>query len=601
MGGQGGGMMGPGMMGGQGGGMMGPGMMGGQGGMMGQGMGMMGGVFNISTEIESPPFYVMTVVETKGSLSKAQLNALRSNRPISIEHKWGKSVLRPEVGLDIIVMKAGEKVFPSVAKRFIDRNVEAHKDGGVSLDLLFDYAANAQAGPAKFALEHRLLKEFRDVMKEAEQLDPKNPKVLAFQKIEKAMSQPITKPDDSAGWKQRLGLRDSRSSDHYVLIYSPGVSEAEVDSRLKSLEDSYRSFFYWFAFNCDKDGDLPYIPKGQKDALLVPDRRLVAVLTAREDEFKKDQKAFDDATLVADGFTTRRDNLTVYSSERLDKEFKALRDYCTPEFQVFGRERLLKTTSNPKPSTKSNQEFHVASTLALMMRSLEADSEFATVTHEAPYQLLSAVGLTHRNVVTPQWIGFGMPSFFAVTKAAPWGGAGGPNWIYLQEYKERSKRKMAGRMDKPLDALKGVVTDRYFHEAENGKKEGVLLKARTMAWSMVYFLAHRKLGNDQFGLIRYYREMAKMPRDLDFDPDSLLVLFARSFDCLDAKGDKPDDAKLTKLAEEWTRFINDTPLEGEEIVKDIRNRQNELRTGTLPKKDDKSKKDDDKPVEGDAK
>ena len=50
-----------------------------------------------------------------------------------------------------------------------------------------------------------------------------------------------------------------------------------------------------------------------------------------------------------------------------------------------------------------------------------------------------------------------------------------------------------------------------------------------MAWSLTYFLAHRKLGNDRFGLIRYYRELARMPRDLEFDGDSLVLLFARAF------------------------------------------------------------------------
>jgi hypothetical protein len=610
-------MGGPGMgMGGQG--MMGgPGMRGGQGMMGGPGMGMMGQMMGgqagmmpgagfirglgVGEEQESAPFYVITVVETKDSLSKPQLTALRNNRPVLIEHKWGKSVLQSEAGLDIIVMKSGDKPFPSIRKRFLARNTEAHKDGNVSVDLLLDYDTNPQAGPAKFALEHRLLNEFRDVMAEVEKLDPNHPKVKAFQKVEKAMAQPITKPDASAQWKQRLGLRDSKSSDHYVLLYSPGAPESEVTQRLKSLEDSYRGFFYWWAFSCDKDGDLAYMPKGKKDALVVPDTRLVSVLTAKEDEFEKDHKLFDNVVLVADGFTDRRDNLSVYSIERLDKQYKALKEFSGPTFQEFGFSELLRNVWSPKARGKTRREYNVASTLALMIRSLEADSEFATVTHEAPYQLLSAIGLTHRNVVTPEWIGFGMPSFFAVTKAAPWGGAGGPNWIYLQEYKERAKSRLAGRMDKPLDALKSVVSDRYFHQTNKGQNEGALLKARTLAWSLTYFLAHRKLGNDQQGLIRYYRELAKMPRDLDFDQESLLHLFARAFDCLDARGEKPDDAKLTKLAEEWQRFMDLTPLEGEEIVKDLRNRQAELKAGGAGKPEEKRKPEDDKPVEGDSK
>jgi hypothetical protein len=232
-----------------------------------------------------------------------------------------------------------------------------------------------------------------------------------------------------------------------------------------------------------------------------------------------------------------------------------------------------------------------------MLRSLEADSEVASITHEVPRQLLQAVGLTQRNIVTPEWLQFGMGSFFETGKGAPWGGAGGPNWAYLLEYKERAQHRMSGRMEKPLDNLKAVVTDAQFRATKNGEDEVALKKARTMAWSLVYFLAHRKLGNDQYGLIRYYRELSRMPRDLDFDAASLLGVFARSFDCLDAKGDKPDDAKLQKLAEEWHRFIDLTPLEVEEFVKELRNKQNELKSSEKPPE---KKPTNEKPVEGDS-
>jgi hypothetical protein len=235
-----------------------------------------------------------------------------------------------------------------------------------------------------------------------------------------------------------------------------------------------------------------------------------------------------------------------------------------------------------------------------MVRSLEAESETATVTHEVPRQLLSAIGLSPRNVIPPEWLQFGMGSFFETAKHSPWGGAGGPNWVYLLDYKERASRKMAGKLEKPLDALKAVVTDRYFRESNRGLNEAALSKARTMAWSLTYFLAHRKLvDKDGYGLIRYYRELARMPRDLEFDEDSLLNLFARAFNCLDDKG-KPDNAKLTKLAEEWHRFIDLTPLEVEEVVKDLRNRRNELRTSeTKPGEKTEKKEEDDKPVTGD--
>src|SRR5262249_39345197 len=150
-----------------------------------------------------------TIIETKESLSPRQIRALRNNQPILIEHKWGKSTLQPADGIDIIVMKSGEKPYPSVIKRYNARYQEAHKDGAVSVNLLLDYDTNPQAGPAKFALEHRLLDQFRSVMDEVGKLDPNNVKFKAFQKMEKALTQKITKPDASAEWKKRLGLKES--------------------------------------------------------------------------------------------------------------------------------------------------------------------------------------------------------------------------------------------------------------------------------------------------------------------------------------------------------------------------------------------------------
>jgi hypothetical protein len=326
------------------------------------------------------------------------------------------------------------------------------------------------------------------------------------------------------------------------------------------------------------------------------------LLTAEEAEFTRDQRIFDGGTLVADGFTTRRDNLTILSRERLDKEYKALSAYVGPQMQIYDKDALLKGNPGAKaqsrPAGDYRREYHLASTFALMLRSLEADSELASITHEAPRQLLSAIGLTQRNVFAPEWLQFGMGSFFETGKGAPWGGAGGANWVYLAEYKERASHRMSGRAEKPLDALKAVVTDGYFRATGNGQNEVALRKARTMAWSLTYFLAHRKLGNEQTGLIRYYRELARMPRDLEFDADSLLLLFARAFNCLDAKGEKPDDAKLAQLAKEWDTFIDLTPLEGEEVVKDLRSTRSELKSSNKP--GDK-KEQVDKPVDSDNK
>jgi hypothetical protein len=600
-----GGMMGGMMPGGMMGGMMPGGMRGGMGfggGLMPGGMMMGLGAGRAGADSESAPFYVMTVVETRDPVDATQLRRLRENKPILVNHKWGTSTIQPGLGLDVVVMKSGDKAYPSIRARFQARKQEAQKNGG-TVDLLMGYDVNPQAGPAKFALEHGLLKEFREVMADVEKLDPNNPKVKALHAVESAMAQKITKPDSSSVWKQRLGLKESMVSDegHYVMLYN-GNTEAdlkEVKTRLKELEESYKAFFYWFAFNADKNGNLAYVPAGKKDARLVPDELLVTVLSTNDEQFKRHHKIYNDVPLVADGFTAKRDNIAIFSRDRLDKEYKALNDFCLPQFAVFDKELLLKNKMSPKAkSSKTTQDFYVASTMALMVRSLEADSEVATITHEGPRQLMAAVGQLPRNVAAPDWITFGVGSFFETGKGAPWGGAGGPHWVYHQEYRDRAAKP--GKMDKPLDALKYVVTDSYFRQAyresDASKKEGLLLKARTMAWSLTYFLAHRKLKlDDGYGLVRYASELAKLPRDLEFDDQTLLTCFARAFNCLDAKGEKPDDAKLTELAKEWHRYIDLTPPEGEEVLKDIQHRQSEMRAGGDKPGADTKKEDEKKP------
>jgi hypothetical protein len=181
-----------------------------------------------------------------------------------------------------------------------------------------------------------------------------------------------------------------------------------------------------------------------------------------------------------------------------------------------------------------------------------------------------------------------MASFFETPRGAPWGGAGGASWVYLQHFKDWTRLKDPKNLNKPLPALKAVVQEEFFRQA-SGKDEAGLLRARTTSWSLTYFLAHKHLD----GLVRYYRDLARMPRDLDFDSDTLLLVFARAFDCLNTQRDKADNAKLTKLAKEWFDLMERTPVEGGRVFQTLRAQQAELKTGGvgLPGAD---KKDDGK-------
>src|SRR5207237_1811383 len=153
---------------------------------------------------------------------------------------------------------------------------------------------------------------------------------------------------------------------------------------------------------------------------------------------------------------------------------------------------------------------------------------------------------------------------FETPKGAYWWGTGAPNQTYLVNFKLWDTTK---RLDKDAaEALKSVVTDRYFHKIkDSSNKENAQAKARTMTWALVYFLAHKKRD----GLLRYYQELANQPRDLDLDEDVLLGCFARAFGVADAKNPNQVDANgLNNLAAAWYKFIRDTPLEDNEVLQD---------------------------------
>jgi hypothetical protein len=537
-------------------------------------------------EVQAPPLLVMTVVELHrhggGSFTNKDMALLQlgmANKPtdgVLARHNWGKEeiALFTTPNLHAIVMMAGKKPLQSVSTQYKTEYAAKHKGGAASAqDLLY---------LAEWALGHSLLKEFSAAMEELKTLDKSNPAVIAYDKVQAAMNVKIDEAKDALGlqWQRQLHQTTKKQSEHYSLLFNqPPTTDPEWQSRLQAMEENYKKFFYWFALK-SKDGELPYLQKG-KPGLIVPKERLVAVLVAKKDEFERQHKAFDNAPLIADSFHARRANLAVFSKDPLDTPYVALKNYFYENYKnYYDRDLLLKGKATKAANNRPKWDFWIAQTLAVVLKSLESDTETAGVSHECTRQLISAIGLLPRGVTAPEWIECGMGSFFETAKGAPWGGAGNAHWLYLAHYKDWEKK---GQLDKPAKGdlvapLKMVISDRHFRRADlekdKDKKTAALLKARVMAWSLTYYLAHNKLD----GLMRYYRELGKLPRDLEFDEESLILTFARAFDCLDAK-DKVDANKLANIQRDWQRTMENTLHEAEEVLAKIRESANELKTG----------------------
>jgi hypothetical protein len=512
-------------------------MRGGSGmGMMGQQGAKMMSVPGEDDEEESTPLLITAIVEAK------QVRHLKEGHT-QIIHKWGKTDLphqRPGVEWQILKL-------PTVAQRFDQKSKDIKDDSPTRANELLDLA--------KWALEHSLTDEVPNVMAKLGQVEANNATVALFQKVQAAVSRKNNQDDAAINWREKLGDFKAKYSDHYVLLYDV-KDDQEADSRLGRLEQNFKAFYYWFALH------------GKE--LRVPDRRLVAMLVYDPEIFKQKHKdIFDETQLVTDGFYARRENLAIFSAKRFDENYVSLTSVARPIWDKFDRDQLLKGSARAPRGTTLDKVAEYQ-TVALLLKSLENEAELASVTYEGTRQLIAAAGLLPRNVETPRWIDFGMASFFETPETvgdyygAFWPGVG-VSLPYFWRFKVWDRTKSVNLDRDAARALKSVVSDRYFHEISDGKKkETEQARARTMAWSLIYYLAEKRLD----GLLKYYEELGNLPRDLEFDDEILLTAFARAFNLVTAPNSNEIDAvRWSNFANDWYRYVRETNVEMELLAK----------------------------------
>jgi hypothetical protein len=305
------------------------------------------------------------------------------------------------------------------------------------------------------------------------------------------------------------------------------------------------------------------------------------VLSEKPDDYNSLHKVFDTIELPVDAFMSRRDNLSVLSGTPLDEGYDMFSRATTDLWMKDGwnPELCLKGDYKARGHKNSTQEISYAHTAALMLQGMRDQSERQAVTHVGTVQLATASGLLPRTVTAPRWVQFGVGSFFETPREAYWPGTGAPHWNYLTKFQLWHEAK---KLDKPDEALRRVVTDSYFHDAHadkdahNNHDRDVILKARTMTWALTYFLAQQRL--DQ--LLKYYQELAAMPRDMELGEEALAAVFAKAFDLGDG-ADALNGPKAKELAQKWYEFLlRDTHVEVAE-VKTLAKKREETRVKRL--------------------
>jgi hypothetical protein len=515
---------------------------------------------------EEEPLQAEVVVE----YTKSDVERIRGNQPGQIlqfpriYHKFGSTMVMaglPDIRAEFVEESVdGRPVrVPPVAERYKLLRKDKLKDSkeGKTPEALLEVA--------EWALNHLRLKEFSDVMEELREVAPSHESVKAYDTVKKAMAARITKDDPAIEWRaDRLptNYKTKRGEHHTVLYNSPETDPKEVLDYLALLEKNYEGFFYWFAL------------KGK--ALPVPDKRLVAMLVDKKEEFLGYRRVFDNTPLVADGFYNRAENLAVFSMARVDQVFDLLNKTTNPLWQSgWNIDDLLNAKGHPGAQP---QEVVRNQMLALLLKGMQDESAWASVSHVASRQLAVATGLISTNVAVPESLQFGIGSFFETPLGAFWPGIGAPSWTYMVKFKLWKKNNV---LDRPEDAIRSVITDQYFREiTDDSKRTVALTKARTMAWSFTFFLMNRHLNH----LLRYCEELKNLPRDMEFDDDTLLAAFGRAFEMTD-----PNDpyhvhtAKLDRLAQEWYSYIELTPIESsaamEEAIKEYEKQQKKNKTG----------------------
>lgn len=474
---------------------------------------------------------------------------------IAIEHPWGKHCVVP---LENILYIAKDATPLDYTKRL----KALAKEGKTPAKLL---------RLAEWALAHGLMKEFHtamaDVNNSLEKATEPSPSVkmalAAYQKVKDGLKKALA-GDDPLQAEMINDLKSqsyqATASSHYLLLTD--VTGELVKRRLALLEETYEKFYYWFALRSPES-----VPP-------MPGHRLLGVLVGTAKDFNTKHALWGSLPLVADGFLPRRDNVVIMCAEHLDETYGLLKKnnegFC--KSLRLGRDDLLSGSVWNLPDAKQN-DLNVAmlQTLTLVERATEAQAERNTISHEASRQLLFATGLLPRNVAVPEWIQYGLASFFETPPGAFYPGLGITSWSNLVDFKFHKRKN---HFAAPKDVLAQLVGDVYFKRASEaaalagaGQEKAVILEraqreqeiARSTAWALVYYLAREnKLG----ALVRYSQELDRLPRDVDLNDRILRNCFFRAFDL--------NDGALAGFANAWfaemENYVLEMPTEYERAV-----------------------------------
>ncbi|MEZ6140354.1 MAG: hypothetical protein R3B84_07265 [Zavarzinella sp.] len=394
--------------------------------------------------------------------------------------------------------------------------------------------------------------------------------VKAYEEVKEYLTKDIKNVTKATEWKDRLGYQSMMLNRHHALLYN-GTDENTDNSvrrRLEALENNFQTVYLWIAL------------RGR--ALPEPKEKMTGILVGNARDFDRYQATFEVNNIVCDGFLARRENIAVFSAERLDKASVNFKQSLRDVYGKFTAGRLS-DGKEPKWNTENLKfsEYARATTFHLVNQALQEEAEIASATHEGTLQIFAETGLLPRDLMAPEWLRFGISALFETPKGpfpggahtikvAPFTGGGGPSWAYMRYYEELNQK---GILDEHDEVFLDVITDSLFSLARtsntvlrskklNNTDDGLSRAdstarlydiAHTLSWAVVYYMAKDRWKEFE----TFLKELSRLPRDAELDTHSTIVAMAHAFnvDAIGITGREVDADKLLFIGLEWEKFM----------------------------------------------
>lgn len=385
---------------------------------------------------------------------------------------------------------------------------------------------------AEFALKNAMVDEVYEAAEKAVSLDANHQRANGILELRKLMDQDL---GDSAEEEEllrktvRYDKMQIAKSKHFILLHDTPTElprdavrrKIRSEQRLDLLERVYESFL------------LRFYADGRK--LEVPDKRLMVVLFAEEDDFYTFAEEISPTLSSAIGFWDPKSNISFFfdhaSSER---------------FEVLSREsQRLQRMKEDIIRTRDKGNGHIvrlADTIAMLVEIEKENSDIEVVSHECTHQMAGNTGLFPRHIMTPSWVHEGLATYFEAPHDASWSGIGTVNESRLDYYQELAEN------DREHSNIDYIVGDQIFDYA---RSHGATLHGYAQAWALTHFLLEKHFQE----FMDFYGLLAEMPPDVVLTADLLEEVFDDAF-----------ESSRESLDSEWHRYMRTLKTDRDKIL-----------------------------------